>query len=253
MCTFTESVKFCQNSLTNRIIGGEDVNIEDYGWQVSIQIFEEHLCGGTILTPIWILTAGHCWLRPFVILSRYVKIRAGSSKLYSGGTVISLESLIIHPNYAPGPDNDAALVSLKSPLPLNGGSIRSIGLIPQDTVIPAGEEVTVTGWGYLRQNSGDLSPTLKGVTVSIIDTATCKKVYEDRYTINDNMICAEYKGDVPKDACQGDSGGPLVNSNKTLVGIVSFGDGCGQKNSPGVYTRTASPSIRNFIRNYTYI
>lgn len=67
------------------------------------------------------------------------------------------------------------------------------------------------------------------------------------------MICAEYKGDVPKDSCQGDSGGPLVNSNKTLVGIVSWGAGCAKENSPGVYSRVASPSIRNFIRAYTFV
>lgn len=67
--------------------------------------------------------------------------------------MIKLYFHIIHPNYnTKTHDNDAALVFLQSSLPLNSGSIRSIGLIPQETVLPAGEKVTVTGWGYLQVN-----------------------------------------------------------------------------------------------------
>ena len=54
------------------------------------------------------------------------------------------------------------------------------------------------------------------------------------------MICAGYQGVGGKDACQGDSGGPLIgnsNGNPVLVGVVSWGKGCGEKQYPGVYTR----------------
>ena len=55
--------------------------------------------------------------------------------------------------------------------------------------------------------------------------------------INKRMICAASEG---KDACQGDSGGPLIcnsNGNPVLVGVVSWGQGCGEQQYPGVYTR----------------
>ena len=45
--------------------------------------------------------------------------------------------------------------------------------------------------------------------------------------ITDAMICAG--GEVGIDACQGDSGGPLYDpSTNILVGVVSFGLGCGE-------------------------
>uniref|UniRef100_A0A3B4A3L7 trypsin n=1 Tax=Periophthalmus magnuspinnatus TaxID=409849 RepID=A0A3B4A3L7_9GOBI len=83
---------------------------------------------------------------------------------------------------------------------------------------------------------------LRDVRVMIIDTEVCNSPRGYGGSVTKNMLCAGHlKGG--KDSCQGDSGGPLVCENNgiwTLAGITSWGSGCGEMNTPGVYTRVTS-------------
>ena len=75
--------------------------------------------------------------------------------------------------------------------------------------------------------------------VPTITNSDCKKSYGND-SITESMICAGYPGEGGKDSCSGDSGGPLVcseNGNAVLGGVLSWGDGCGKPDKPGVYSR----------------
>ena len=87
---------------------------------------------------------------------------------------------------------------------------------------------------------------LREVDVEVISNSQCKNAYGS--SISARMLCAITAGGKGgKDACQGDSGGPLVSSgtgdgvtagqNYDLVGVVSWGAGCADKDYPGVYAR----------------
>ena len=83
--------------------------------------------------------------------------------------------------------------------------------------------------------------------MSITSRSECNSAYADYGGITENMICAAVDGG-GKDSCQGDSGGPLV-VNGVLVGIVSWGVGCGEPGYPGVYSSVAA--LRSFVSDET--
>lgn len=86
------------------------------------------------------------------------------------------------------------------------------------------------------------------MTVQIVDHQECADSYQQFADVTERMVCAAVDGG-GKDACQGDSGGPLTAGDGTLVGIVSWGLGCGQDGYPGVYTDVSN--LREWIRDNT--
>uniref|UniRef100_A0A8C4UW05 Transmembrane serine protease 4 n=1 Tax=Falco tinnunculus TaxID=100819 RepID=A0A8C4UW05_FALTI len=202
---------YCGESVrTPRVLGGSPAAIEAWPWQVSLQYRKEHICGGSIIDPSWVLTAAHCFKNNPVIQSWRVK--AGSD-LLSGAATLAVEKVFLAEVTPTSPkDGDIALVKLQYPLRV----------------------------------SGKLSETLQQAEVGLIDKESCNRAaYHGEVT--EKMLCAGLpQGGV--DTCQGDSGGPLLYSGKhwQVVGIVSWGQGCGTPSIPGVYT-----SVRAYL-NWIY-
>ncbi|XP_044256075.1 trypsin alpha-like [Tribolium madens] len=230
-----------------RIIGGSAISISSVPWQVSLQYYGSHICGASIISANYIVTAAHC---TDSLTAGQLSIRAGTSTRGSGGQVSSVSKIYQHSSYnSKTVDYDISILQLSTALTL-GSNVAPVSLPSSTTTWNAGTSVLVTGWGTTTEGSSSLPSALQGVTVQIVSEATCKSAYATMSSsITSRMLCAGVtKGG--KDACQGDSGGPLVVGN-TLAGIVSWGAGCGRPSYPGVYSNV--PALRSFIKQTTGI
>lgn len=156
---------------------------------------------------------------------------------------------IRHPNYKiPSKYNDIALLKLSKEVQFNL-FIRPACL--DDSVVASTEHAIATGWGRTEYQAKQSEILLK-VILDWIPFDECNGLYRrfsSRYLTNGidlkTQICAGSKKH-RRDTCQGDSGGPLqiyhpqIECMYSIVGITSFGVGCGEMSIPGVYTRVSA-------------
>ncbi|XP_052472363.1 suppressor of tumorigenicity 14 protein homolog [Carassius gibelio] len=241
----------------NRIVGGQNADVGEWPWQVSLHFkFEGHVCGASIISNKWLLCAAHCFIQPdpaYKMTSNWLTYSGLRDQNIQDGYVQkrSLKSIITHPNYnSMTYDYDISLLELSDPLNFTN-TVHPICLPASTHVFAAGIGCFVTGWGTLREG-GSVAQILQKAEVKVINDTVCNMVTEGQLT--SRMMCSGYlTGGV--DACQGDSGGPLVCRSDVgkwfQAGIVSWGEGCARRNKPGVYTRVTK--LREWIREITNI
>lgn len=241
----------CLSAINNvgctRIIGGRPAREGELPYQVGIRSMATNrlFCGGSIISPVYVLTAAHCVGMSFADLyiplpPRVMYVMAGQTelKMLPSSTTRNITQVYPHANYTPMThENDIALLKLQSELHLNPK--YSINAISMANKTNASGSCLVSGWGIM-DGSKTLNNRLYVIDVPLINRTKCSRMYdtsEVSVNITDGMLCSGLEGG-GKDSCQGDSGGPLV-CDGALVGIVSFGYGCALPNYPGVYTEVA--------------
>ncbi|XP_026855183.2 granzyme K-like [Electrophorus electricus] len=217
------------------IIGGKKVK-KPKPWLVSIQLQNQHVCGGILIQDQWVLTAAHCktLLRP----PQSVSILLGALSLTKKSKNIQhigVQSYHIPETFSRNSKkDDIMLVKLhkKPKLIKKRVEVKTIPILGKD--VPAGTKCIVSGWGTTNKEVLKASKTLQEAEVTVVKRNLCKDFYREILVITDDMLCA---GGIKaqRDACWGDSGGPL-ECNNDIVGVVSGGNGCGDPKKPGVYT-----------------
>ncbi|KFW02388.1 Transmembrane protease serine 12, partial [Eurypyga helias] len=154
----------------------------------------------------------------------------------------SIRSITVHPEFKRETfENDIARFEL-APAVRYSDYIQPICLPPAHLHPQAHNdtECFISGWGHTAEK-GKMSAVLKEAQVEIIPSSVCNSSDAYRGLVNNNMICAGSPSG-GTDTCQGDSGGPLAcyhpSTNRYyLIGIASFGVGCGRPKFPGIYVR----------------
>jgi secreted trypsin-like serine protease len=239
-----------RNPPMGRIVGGVPVFIENNLWQIAMvrasvaEPTRSQFCGGSIIGDTWILTAAHCVRNSTVREDpKRVDVIAGTVQYAIGGERLKVAEIHTHPQYNQSTmDHDFALLRLQSPVTQG----KVIELAKEHTQMGEGTNACVTGWGATSEG-GPGAIDLLGAEVPIVSNEVCNRPESYGGDITAAMMCAgERAGGI--DSCQGDSGGPLTISDgarDTLIGVVSFGEGCARRLKYGVYSRvsTAAPWI----------
>uniref|UniRef100_A0A8C4T1Z3 chymotrypsin n=1 Tax=Erpetoichthys calabaricus TaxID=27687 RepID=A0A8C4T1Z3_ERPCA len=219
----------------SKIINGENAVPGSWPWQVSLQETNGfHFCGGSLISPYWVVTAAHCNFNP----SRH-RVILGEYDRSSNAEVIQIKTVsraITHPYWNPSNfNNDITLLKLSSQAQITA-RVSPVCLAPSSVNIPSGTRCVTTGWG--RTLTTTSPPRLQQVALPLLSPATCRQYWGNK--ISDVMICAGSSG---VSSCQGDSGGPLVcerSGTWDLIGIVSWGTQDCNVRAPAVYARVSS-------------
>ncbi|GMT23976.1 hypothetical protein PFISCL1PPCAC_15273, partial [Pristionchus fissidentatus] len=224
-----------------RVVGGFEASAGSFPWTAAIRlrIGRIHHCGATLIHPKYLLTAAHCFEDDRRPQSYDVIVGDWDNNVTEGNEQRSaIERIHFYPLYEDLFSHDIAVIELKTPITLTS-FVTLACLPPRDFRYSTGRRCVVSGWGSLGLRYPN---RLQAALVPIIDRAACmnsSKIYE---SLSRSAFCAGYlEGGI--DSCQGDSGGPLVCQEADgiyyLAGVISWGDGCAQRNQPGIYTMVA--------------
>ncbi|EDW66378.2 brachyurin [Drosophila virilis] len=214
-----------QLDIQGRIISGQRAAAGQFPWQVILKRdeWDDLLCGGSIISSNWVLTAGHCAYGrdSLYLVFGTVELNAEQALNMTG------TELFVHPNYNDKMNNDVALVQLPQPL-IFSSSVQPIQLVSSSQAGNSyvGSQATIAGFGLIDDEYLDYSQQLLYAQVQIIANDKCLTIFGAGVVL-DSTICAEGYAGSNMSTCSGDSGGPLIVYNSNLgawiqIGINSF-------------------------------
>lgn len=239
-------IQSSQAQIQPRVVGGYNADPARYPYYTLVRIQQTNgatfSCGGALIWEDVVVTAAHCKILGGKVTEVYVNrtnaIAAPETGFEHYRTVSKWTR---HPQFNDqflNYENDVMVVKLESPVT----EVAPVPLNSNSSILSStrSQPLTLVGLGQTTSNVGSLPLKLQVATVYENALEECQSSYQD-ILIEEQQFCAS--GPSGADACKGDSGGPLLiegEEEDLLVGLVSFGEDCGDPAYPGVYARIST-------------
>nr|AAB94558.1 hemocyte protease-2 [Manduca sexta] len=241
----------CYHNADELIVGGVNASRNEFphmvllGFNTTTGI--SWMCGGSLISEKFILTAGHCVMHKDFGDVKYASIGVLSRGEVTPENTYKVKRSVRHPQYRIDVYNDIAVIELEKEVTLDAFTVPAC-LHVGDPIDYS--RAIAAGWGLLEDRGATPSDVMQKVIVKKIRKVTCQRDYPG----DTSAVAAKYDSESQlcygdrqekKDTCHGDSGGPLqlkhkkINCMYLVIGVTSGGKGCALRNRPGLYSKVS--------------